>query len=174
VTVAETLSLTDQPSTGQIKLVPLGGNGVSAPKSMYEVQATLAHDASGGIVAFTLTRDERFASICTLMNGKVIGAAAGVEMLFTMRSESDGPVANGFANAVPISTVGSSSIAVWNPPPIMTMTTWSLHQNNVNGDSLDFAGWFYNFDVRILELSPMWRILANLPRPGTMDSFSAA
>lgn len=142
---------------------------------MYEVQATLAMDASGGNATLALTEDARFASICTLMNGRVIGAAAGVEMLFQMRNdEQAGPIAHGFANAVPISTIAGSSVAVWNPPPVMTMSSWTLVAANVDGDTLAFTAWFYNFDRRILELSPMWQILANLPRPGTMDSFSVA
>lgn len=170
--VTETFQLNQQPTVGSSRLVPLGGNGVTAPKSMYEVAATLAGAAGGGTNVITIQQDPRFSSLMTLANSFYIGAAAGIEVLFSMRDERDnGPFARGFGNAVPIGIGGS--LTVWNPPPIMTMDEWSLTVNNVDGDSSIFNAWFYNFDIRILELSPMWQILANLPRGGTMDSFSA-
>jgi len=175
VAISETINLTGQPAGGRIRYVPLGRFGNYAPRSMYEVQVLLAMDASGDEATINLTEDARFASICTLMNGRVIGAAGGVELLFQMRNNAQaGPISHGFANAVPIASIASANIAVWNPPPVMTMDTWTLVADNVNGDSLSLTAWFYNFDRRILELSPMWQILANLPRPGTMDSFSVA
>ncbi len=171
MSVSETVNLTGQPAEeGQIRIVPLGGNGIQAPKSMYEVQITLSMDASGGECAITFTRDSRWQSICTLFNGTVEGAAAGVEIMFEAQdAENSGPVARGFANATPIASVVSLNVAVWNPPPIMTMTRWTVRSPNVNGDKLIVNAWLYNFNRRILELSPMWQILANLPRSGRMD-----
>lgn len=170
--IASDFTLGNQPTVGTSRLVPLGGNGITAPKSMYEVAVSLVHDASGGTAVITITRDPRFSTLMTLANCFYLGAAGGVEVLFSMRDAADnGPFARGFANAVPIGIGGS--LAVWNPPPIMTMDTWSLTNTNVTGDTSIFNVWFYNFDRRILELSPMWQILANLPRAGLMDSFSA-
>lgn len=173
--VAATVQLGDQPGTGRIRQIPLGGNGKTAPISMYEVQVALANDASGDESTITVNRDPRYTSICTLIGGTVTVPAAGIEMLFEMQdTENAGPISRGFANAVPIASVGGTSIAVWNPPPIMTMTTWRMITANVDGDTAAFQAWFYNFDRRILELTPMYQILANLPRSGSMDSFSAA
>ncbi len=173
--VADTFALNEQPGVGFSNYIPLGRFGDFAPHSMYEVSASLASDATGGNNVITITSDPRFATICTLMNAPYSGAAAGIEILFQMRDTSkNGAFARGFANAVPIATVGGFSLAVWNPPPIMTMDTWSLLVANTDADISVFNAWFYNFDIRILEKSPMWRILANLPRPGTMDSFSVA
>ncbi len=174
MSVSDTFALNAQPAAGRSNLVPLGGNGIVAPQSMYEVQATLAGDGSGGTNSITITRDPRWQSIMTLANGNVTGAAAGIEVMFEMRnSDNGGPFARGFGNAVPIASISSLSTCVWNPPPIMTIDTWTLTTANTTGDSMFFNAWFYNFDVRILELSPMWKILMNLPRAGLMDSFSA-
>lgn len=173
MSVTETVTLEDQPSAGgRIQLIPLGGNGVTAPKSMYEVIVNLAHDAGGGTATITLNGDPRFSSLCTLMNGVYTSAAGGIEMLFGMRKGTPpvGPLARGFINAIPIATVGAISLGVWNPPPIMTMDEWTMTCTNVTGDSQVLNAWFYNFDRRILELSPMWQILANLPRPGLIDA----
>ncbi len=169
VVVSETIALNAQPATGRIQFIPcMGRRGIV--QSMYEVTVNLAGTAGGGEIEIVLTRDPRFQSIATLMSGSVTGAAAGVEIGFTLRDvEGSGPTARGFVNASPIASIFGLNPAAWNPPPIMTMNEWRIIAANVDGDSLQFQAWFYNFDVRILELVAMDKILACLPRPGLID-----
>jgi len=172
MTVSDVFRLPAQPGTGTSRFVPLGGNGFNAPKSMWEVAASLAGDVSGGLNQITVNFDTRFRSIVTLSNIVVTGAAAGIEVTHQMRdSENSGPFARAFSNAIPIG-LNSLSLSVWNPPPIMTMDSFDAITANVDGDSMILNLWMYNFDIRVLERAPMWQILANLPRGGLQDNSS--
>lgn len=163
-------ALNEQPATGAVNLVPLGGNGFTAPQSMYEIQATLAGDVSGGTNKITFTQDPRFSSLLTLANNTYVGNTGPIEVGFEMRNTAPaGPFARGFSNASPLSTINGVIITVWNPPPIMTMDLWACTTPNVDGDTSNFNAWVYNFNIRVLEVTPMFQILANLPRPGSMD-----
>ncbi len=158
--------------TGSLELVPLGGDGISAPLIMWEVAATLAHDASGGNATINVRFDNRFLSLVTLANMRKSSAAGAIECSWEMatRGPVEAPIFRAFQNAVPLNSLQSFNISVWNPPPLMNMDRLTVIVPNVTGDSMQLVATIYSFNINVLQRTPMYQILANLPRGGTLDA----
>lgn len=154
---------------GTVRFIPLMGNGRVAPLCMYEVAASLASDASGGNNTITITFDERWKSLVTLVNIVNTSAAQPIEAVFELVSTASTTRFRAFDNAVPINSLDLINLSVWNPPPLMDMNQLVTKVPNITGDTHIVNAMIYCFDFRVLELTPMYQILANLPRPGLID-----
>lgn len=154
---------------GTVRLIPLGGNGKTAPNVMYEVAASLASDASGGNNTITITFDSRFQSLVTLVNIVNSSASGAIEAAYELVATASNTRFRAFDNAVPVNSLDALNVSVWNPPPLMDMDQLVTKVPNVTGDVHIVNAMIYCFNRRVLEMTPMYQILANLPRPGLID-----
>jgi len=165
--VSNALTLPGSDTNGGLTTyLALGGNGYTAPQSMFEVSVLTDADASAGNLVFTLTFDARFQSIVTYVRMSGASASTGIEMdcaLFPPLPRSQ-PRAQGFVNAVPVSTLHGTNDYVWNPPPLMGMGRLIATVPNTNGDNLTVQCYMYNFNINVLQTVPLSIILASLPR----------
>lgn len=155
--------------TGNTTFIPLLGDGVLAPQMMWEVSCALAGDASGGNSTITVRFDQRFRSICTLAQMTKTSAVGAIEALWELSPANNSPIYRVAQDVVPLTTLTGLNISLWNPPPLMNMDRISTIIPNVTGDTHILNLMIYSFDINVLQLSPLWRILANLPRSGLID-----
>ncbi len=168
--VATTLTLPDQPATGLVTYVPLGGDGWTAPHSVFEVSVASAGAAGGGNNVVTINFDPRFQSIATYIRGTNDGASTTIEMAFELLQTHNQPSLSAFANAIPVAGVlGTVNLMTWCPPPIPGMRRARMTTTNVDGDDLLFQMYLYNFNINVLQRVPLNLILSSLPRA---DSYS--
>lgn len=165
VTTTLTLPASDT-NGGLTTYIALGGNGYSAPQSMFEVSVFSAATASGGINQIQVTFDARFQSIVTYVRMSGGSASTALEMdcaLFPPLPRNQ-PRAQGFVNAVPVNGLFTTNDYVWNPPPLMGMGRIHGTVPNINGDDLTLQFYMYNFNINVLQQVPLSLILASLPR----------
>lgn len=175
--VAGAFTIPQQPSegggadalVGTLRVIPLGGNGKTAPHLMYEVAASLASDASGGNNEITISFDTRFKSLVTLVNIVNTSASGAIEAVFELVATASNTRFRAFDNAVPVNSLDAINLSVWNPPPLMDMDQLVTKVPNVTGDVHIVNAMIYCFNRRVLEMTPIYQILANLPRPGLID-----
>lgn len=142
---------------------PLGGDGFSAPLSMYEVGISLAGNGSGGIAQLIIEPDERFESLLILCQMTMTSATAAIECFFQLSIDS--VFSRAFIDAVPLDSMQSFNSASWNPPPILAFTDARIIIPEPGVGPVLTTSWFvYNFNIRASELTPMQTILASLPR----------
>lgn len=165
MSVAEVVSLPDQPALGSNIQTPLGGDGWSAPSSVYEVAISLAGDAGGGTNRITVNFDPRYAGVVTYVQMRNSSASTLLEMectLFPLGRST--PTASAFANAVPVNGLSSINLFTWCPPPLPHFAQLAATIPNVLGDTLTLFFYLYNFRVQAFEKVPLNIILASLPR----------
>jgi len=160
VGVATDVNLTDQPASGDIKLVPLGGNGWTSPQSLYLFSVTSVGDGSGGGHVIQVFRDERFENICSFMQVQLIAPATIVR--FDVSREGSGRATH---NGLAVEDEGqTTSVLLWAPPLIIDAEKWALTLINTNTESVTFKGLVYNFNIRASEVVPLNVLVASMPR----------
>ncbi len=149
--------------------VPLGGDGFYAPFAMYNVRlATLAGDASGGLMTLSLTMDPRFCSLVSYVTAQVAGAAADNMIRLTV---GGGRIAGAtFQGLVDAATQFTRVCAVtWQPPALILpggtspaalgQHSINFQANNVDGDTFTLDAAIYMFNIRAREITPMGPLL---------------
>lgn len=159
MSVSTTLTLPAQPTTaGTVSVIPLGGDGFSAPHSAYSLRSQrLDHDASGGTAAITCVLDARYVSLVSFVNLFIDQASASDEIV---RIELEGAgtpiIRDNFTLTANPTTVDAGNI--WYPP------TWVLPgadrvclirftADNVDGNDSFMSALIYNFDIRVREVT---------------------
>lgn len=171
MSVAETLTLPNQPATGIVHRIPLGGNGFNAPHAAYVVDNfALVGDAGGGNINQTINMDERFCSLVAFVN-IALSQATPADAGWHIALDSNvalGPVAPQTENlaltaiANDISTVHISH--VWVPVPYVLPgaggggSISSQVLNNLN-DTMRLTALIYLFDVNVRQVTPMGPLL---------------
>ncbi len=173
MSVAEEIRLPAQPTSGGVDYLPLGGDGFTAPHSMYTVRnMNIVGDASGGQLQAKVTQDRRFSAICTLMSIGVVGPAAAV----VFRAEIAHAPQQNSRQVFQIGGTGvftelpsALSQALWSPSPILDLAHIQVKADNSGvGVDLLLNALIYNFDIRVAEKVPLNVILASLPRSGSL------
>ncbi len=154
---------------GGLRLIPLGGNGKTAPQLMYVISASLVSDGSGGANSITVNFDPRFKSLVTLVNAVNTSASGAIEVVYELVTTVSNTRFRAFDPAVPVNDLDTLNVSVWNPPPIVDADQLVTKVPNVTGDTHIMNAVIYCFNRRVLELTPIYKILANLPRPGVID-----
>lgn len=151
------------PDVGQY--IPLGGDGWTAPHSVWEVSQLLAGDGGGGNSQITINFDERFQSVVSYVNMRNSNASTAVEMLIQILPRNrSAPQLMAFANAVPLLGLTSENLFTWCPPPIVGLGRAISTKVNTSGDTHIFQMYLYNFDINVLQKVPLNLILSSLPR----------
>jgi len=158
VTVSSSFTLPAQPPTGSAILVPLGGDGFSAPHSAITLRAmTLEHDASGGSAVMNAVLDDRYVSLVSFVQMFIDQA---IETDEVVRVELSGPssptIRTNFtltANAHFSDTAGIWYPPSWVLPGTSNRCTLAFSADNVDGDQSQMNVLIYQFDIRVRELT---------------------
>lgn len=167
MSVLLTVQLPDQPTTGDLEYIPLGGDGFTAPKFAYMLRnASVVGDAGGGTIRIDLLMDPRFSSLISYVTGEVQQAStADIEFLFKVAG--DRVPAQIFQGDALSNALSSSEIGItWRPAPVIlpggTMASppeVSWRVANVLADVLRLTALIFCFDIRVRELLPMGPLL---------------
>ncbi len=162
--VSTVLSIPDSPATGLLTYVPLGGDGWTSPHSVWEVSVASVGVAGGGNNVVDVNFDPRWETVCAYMRCTNDSASAAIEMLFELLQTHNQPSLSAFANSLPVIQLTSLNVFTWCPPPIVGMRRARVTTTNVDGDTLLFQMYLYNFQRTVLQKVPLAHILASLPR----------
>lgn len=168
MSVAETVALPAQPATGLTNYTPLGGNGFSAPQSSYNIQVTLACDASGGTNKITVTMDPQFTQLVSYVQTTIAGVAADTESSRSVGFDTFDEIHD---HRPCLLDAGTTANMLWKPPGVMLYQADSTYDpkvvstiENVDGDTHFLICRIYNFDKLARQHTPLSVLLANLPR----------
>lgn len=164
MSVAQTVSLPDNPTTGTARLIVLTGGGFYAPKSMYEVQLTLTGDATGNLSTNVINTDPRFLSLVQRME---VTSLAGTPVEYQLIQTLAGSAVNSSVVGLTIANTTSSfnpSTAYWDPPGLLPISQVSSIIANVDTVVHVLTVWIYNFDINALNTVPLPILLAALAR----------
>lgn len=169
--VSEEITLPSQPALGENVYTPLGGDGWSAPHSVWEVAMSLAGDGSGGNNTLQVNFDPRWQAIVSYVRIANSGASTTIEMMATLLPDPprSTPQAQAFSNATPVNTLaGGFNVFTWCPPPLPHFRILKTVVPNTTGDTHTLMFYLYNFQKRVTEKVPLNIILASLPRAESM------
>jgi len=163
----------DTPASGDtVELVPLAGNGYTAPHSYYAFEINANGDVSGGALIIQIRFDQRYTSIVPYMTARTNDNAADVDAQMSIVSTNIDRVVNNFTLVFENATL--SSDVTWEPPPIIvpglpreTLLTapWARFLTvNVNTENYNFFGRIYNFKIDALKHTALPVLLSVLPR----------
>lgn len=162
MSILQQVNLPAQPGAGDVTFVPLGGNGYTAPESMYYWSITQTGDVSGGTATIDVGRDERFEQLIDFLEVQNIGGAVVFRMDIFRNTES---------RAIVVGTTTADatiSVALWSPPAIIDPFEWRMVIPNVDGIVSRFKGVCYNFNIRASELIPLPQLLASVRRSSSL------
>lgn len=164
--VALSLTIPSSPAIGLLTYVPLGGDGWTAPHSVWELSVALDGDGTGGNNVIDVSFDTRFQSICTYMRMRMDSADVVIECLLELLQTHNQPSLSAFSNAIPVESFpsGNACTMTWCPPPIPGMRRARGTIPNNTGDTQLLQMYLYNFDINVLQRVPLNLILASLPR----------
>lgn len=138
---------------------------------MYEVQVTLAHDASGGNATITVGTDPRYESFLKRVELQVLGAAADETFQLEQRLAGSGFTSSisgtTFRNAVSSFTPG---FAWWDCPILLPIDQVQNVIANTDGDTSVLTMWIFNFDIDATHRVPLSVIANSLGRASQMSN----
>lgn len=169
--VTATLQLPAQPTSGEVVISPLAGNGYTAPHSETRVRVNLSGAVGGGSALITVFWDPRWVSIiswCALAIDS-LGADQLAQFDYTIAANL------GMGCALDVKASGLSGvdgIVTWCPPPQLssvptigaTQPNLRVATGNVDGDVYQLFLVLLNFKKDVLQRVPMSRLVQSLPR----------
>lgn len=179
--VEERVQLPNQPTSGLLENVPLGGNGLTAPHSAQVVRVNLDGDASGGGSTIYVRMDPRFVSLVSYVNLRVDGVSADQPFRMELRcTTQDAVVVGGNGDHAAIAGFGGTTVnMLWTPPPVLCGVPQGsiadgippyvrVDISNTNGATQVLSMRLYNFDVRAREITPVPALVSALSRSSTV------
>jgi len=172
VSVSSSVSLPGQPGAGRVELVPLGGDGKSAPHGCYFVRIEIAGDASGGSATADVTLDVRYTNLVAVFQ-MTVEAAAGAPLVSMVMSPDNASSSRPhwtIVSTVPQVTAATSFQAnasfMWFPPPVYYAQEGFLAFATPNvgvGETYVLTAEIYTFDPDVRRLTPMPYLQLNVP-----------
>jgi len=183
VSVAETLILPNQPTSGIVSRISLGGDGFSSPMAAYTVaNFQLTGDGTGGQVTFTVQLDDRF---CALVAYASIGASQPTATNISVRFRLDSaPTGQGFAPQVYQPSVVANSLnlnaqtirAQWTPHAVITPGSDVINLScaiiNVDLVVHNFSAMIYLFNINARQRVPIEYLLRAVGQASLNDQAS--
>lgn len=169
MTVQSNFTAPAQPTTGTLEYIPLGGNGLTAPKAAYSVVGHLVDgNVSSGAMQIRMTMDPRYCSLVSWVTFQIIQATAADADVRVVIGDVDlrvpkliqqGPVVK-TATLVNVNTVAGT----FTPTPVIlpgggVLPFIQVAALNVDGDSLSFDALVYLFRIDVREKTPMGPLL---------------
>lgn len=163
--VTQTTSLPAQPAAGDgAELIPLGGDGRTAPHSEYFVGCEVAGDASGGLATNIINLDNRYSSVIGYVACYVEVAVAAEAMAVGIQA-TDHPAQNLLTVATNnfMTQQGGAPVRngyyVWYPPPVVwapgTGAQIFFQTQNVSATEIyGISALIYNYVADLRRLTP--------------------
>lgn len=164
--INESVTLPDAVAT----YIPLGGDGLSAPFALYQIDKTVAGDVSGGAITSNFVLDARYCSMIRWIGMAIGGVNADVEYRISIGAETKMAITGTLVGVA--STVSSEGAAgYWVPPQTVLPPgqTVSTGFTNVDGDTFRISMEVLLWNIRVRELSP-WPYLMNAAGGGGQAS----
>ncbi len=158
-----------QPTTGALDYIPLGGDGLTAPRGAYSIVGhAVTGSVSGGAMSVRVSMDPRYCALVawvTAQNTQVSSADADLRIVL---GDADGRVP-AIVQQGPVvatsATVNAVTVArTFVPNPIVlpgggVVPFINVAMLNVDADVLKMDAMIYIFDIRVRELTPMGPLL---------------
>ncbi len=156
--ITQTVVLPAQPAAGDVVYVPLGGDGLTSPQSMYEFSIDQTGDASGGNATIEIDRDPRFEQLIDFLNVQAVVTTAVLWQINIRRDRLRAVVGGSTIPGV------LTSHAMYSPPAIIDPFQWSMTIPNVDLQVSRLKGVVYNFNIQASEKVPLSILLASVRR----------
>ena len=172
MSVSSDFDIPSQPSDGEARFIPLGGDGRTAPSHQYYVVSSLDGDVSGGIATVRIGLDPRYSHMIDWINPQVEGSTGDVLCRVTQAFTDEHFLRSyvtckdlGFAPSGPRAGVVLS-------PPSTMMGSFGASAiacvfPNVNGETYEVQLSVYAFDIRARELTPIPFLTMTKPAAGS-------
>ncbi len=157
----------DQPASGTLDRIPLGGDGFTAPIAAYSIQSHAGTgDAGGGALFVQAVMDPRFVSLVAYATLQLAQATPGdVDIRMTIGGARQPAQALQEPIVATSSTMSTQTIVrTWSPNPYL-LPGGSVSPDllftvvNVLADVLSMDALVYLFDIRVREITPMGPLL---------------
>lgn len=177
MSVSETILLPAQPTTGITQIVPLGGDGMTAPMSMSYTEADQTGDATGGTTRIIFRLEEAHAHMVAWLAVQVDSASADevslINLVWGARGEN---LADSLVMIYNTGGGGNGAYGVWKPPPLMieprpvnpALNTGGApyieaYVANSDGEVLKCTLLTYQFHPNARSVTPFPLLAANFP-----------
>lgn len=160
MSVIATVTLPDNPSpAGEVKLVPLGGNGFTSPFAMYTLRNfAIAGDATGSEHTLNVIMDPRYCSIVAYASMQIDVSAADRAIHWQLTSGAVPPqFLNGHLTRNDAGILGAQIAHTWSPPAWISpgtspqAPTLTISVFNVDTEILNMACAVLLFNIRARE-----------------------
>lgn len=171
MSVVATMTLPQQGATGVLRYTPLGGNGMSSPKGMYQLRNfAVTGDVSGGSIKLQVVMDDRFC--CMVAYATMLYAGTGtdpmpIRWLFggSIGGISPDQVRQVAADVVPTTVGGDRVQDMWVPPAFVHGSdpnlTLEISTINEDGDVLQLHASIFVFDINARQRVPFELLVAS-------------
>ncbi len=159
----------DQPTSGLVQYIPLGGDGFTAPFAAYSITDYFAAGtATGGKVTLTANMDPRFCSLVSYVTFRMIQATPANEVVRVTVAGGQQPLQSNTETVVATGAEFAHSInSCWSPVPIVLPGGNFASEAprllgaapNTDGDFYDLFALIYLFNIRVRETTPMGPLL---------------
>ncbi len=165
--VSETLALPAQPASGEMRRIPLGGDGFTAPIAAYAIINFAQTGATGGgSIRHRISMDERFCSLVSYMTVRNVQATPGnVDVKFIVAGPANPLQTLNHLAVATSATISTTTITeTWNPTPYILPgggagSYCALDMLNVDADVVTLDCLIYLFDVSVREKTAMGPLL---------------
>lgn len=168
MSVTESFTLPAQPNNGgAAHFRPLGGDGFTAPQSMYLVDdAELEADVSGGTSLISIIMDDQYESLIQSVTLQVTSVADAPLFSFRIRNPAITDHSVWVNGAMPI--FNTVARITWVPSPMFGIEKVTFQIDNVDTEDMFASLVVFNFKKRASELIPLNILLASLPRAASL------
>lgn len=173
--LTEDVQLPAQPSSGQTKYIPLGGDGFRSPSQLVRYNSIVTGDASGGNLTQVVRMPIAWTAVIAwvrLLQDDVSAVIMDAEVI------PDGGMGGSFnLSANNVSALGTfHSVMTWVPPPIIlvrddgatTPPTLTCVKANVDTENFRLNAEIYLYDKRAREVGQAEDLLQLLGRGGSL------
>ena len=167
MSVSASVNLPDQPAAGALEVVPLGGNGFTAPQLAYAITISLASDAGGGTNTLTVVMDPQFTFGISYVQTLVTSSAADVPSRRTISLTANETIQDAEDAE---EGEGTTAVRLWKPPGVLGTETPLFAPTivsriaNTDTETHFLSCRIYCFNKRAREKTPLWQLLQNFPR----------
>lgn len=169
--VSTSLVLPAQPTTGDVRYIPLGGNGYTAPFAAYNIIGmSLTGAVGGGAANLAVTLDDRYCSLVSYVSiGDAQATPGDADVSIFLSANSLGMPPQAFAEPVvalsaTMAQGGGTIRRTWSPVPVILAGgdktgLITFRMLNVDADVYTLSALIYLFNIRVREMTPMGPLL---------------
>ncbi len=175
MTVATQITLPEQPGTGLVKYIPLGGDGYRSPFALARWSLDSVGDASGGTNNISVFMPSEYCSVVAWIRAEQDDATL-VAMQLQLRPDAQVGDGEFFLETDNLMSNGGGFLSevTWVPPPVIlvpsgstTLPSIGLHKANVDTETLRLNGEAFLYDRRAYETGHAVDMLALVGRGGS-------